>query len=96
MKKYVSLTLVLVLLLTLLTACGASSAAPQYAMKNEAAMEEAPMAMDMAAGNSLTTAGTGQSTAVPENRKWIVTVNMAAETEDLESLLEKLARQIAA
>ena len=95
MKKYVSLPLVLALLLTLLTACGANSAAPQYAMKEEAAME-APMAMDMAAGNSLTTAGTGQSTAIPENRKWIVTVNMAAETEDLESLLENLDRQIAA
>ena len=57
---------------------------------------EAPMAMDMAAGNSLTTAGAGQSTAVPENRKWIVTVNMTAETEDLEALLTSLDEQIKA
>ena len=51
MKKYISLTLALCLLLTLLTGCGgASSGAPMadYAMKQEAAieMEEAPMAMD--------------------------------------------------
>ena len=95
MKKYVSLTLVLALLLTLLTACGANSAAPQYAMKEEAAME-APMAMDMAAGNSLTSTGTKESGAIPENRKWIITVNMSAETEDLETLLDNLDKQIAA
>ena len=93
MKKFVSLTLALCLVLTLFTACGANSAAPQYAMKEEAM--EAPMAMDMAAGNSLTTAGAGQSQAIPENRKWIITVNMAAETEDLETLLASLDKKIA-
>ena len=93
MKKFVSLTLALCLVLTLFTACGANSAAPQYAMKEEAM--EAPMAMDMAAGNSLTTAGAGQSQAIPENRKWIITVNMSAETEDLETLLASLDKKIA-
>ena len=97
MKKYASLTLVLLLLLSLLTACGgASTSAPamDYAVKEEAM--EAPMAMDMAAGNSLTSAGTGGSTAIPENRKWIITVDMSAETEDLETLLASLDSKIKA
>jgi len=98
MKKYVSLTLAALLLLSLLSGCGgASSAAPQrtdYAVKEEA-MAEAPMAMDMAA-NSLTSAGTGGATAVPENRKWIITVDMSAETEDLETLLAHLDKKITA
>ena len=99
MKKLVSLTLVFVLLLNILTACGGSSSAPQsmdYAVKEEAMEMEAPAAMDMAAGNSLTTSGARESTAVPENRKWIITVNMSAETEDLEALLVHLDKQIAA
>ena len=96
MKKYASLTLVLLLLLSLLSGCGgASTSAPamDYAVKEEAM--EAPMAMDMAA-NSLTSAGTGSSTAIPENRKWIITVDMSAETEDLESLLASLDSKIKA
>jgi len=94
MKKHVSLTLVLALLLSLFTGCGASTSAPamDYAVKEEAM--EAPMAMDMAAGNSLTTSGAGESTAIPENRKWIITVDMSAETEDLEAMLAALDERI--
>lgn len=98
MKKYVSLTLVLLLLLSLLTACGGGSidsAAPmEYGFKEAAT--EAPMAMDMdmATGNSLTTSGTSESTAIPENRKWIITVDMTAETENLEAMLEALDEKI--
>ena len=97
MKKLVSLTLALALVLTLFTACGGSSAAPQamdYAMKEEAM--EAPMAMDMAAGNSLTSSGARESGAIPENRKWIITVDMSVESENLETLLTNLDKQIAA
>ena len=98
MKKLASLTLVLTLLLTLLTGCGGSSAAPMadYAVKEEAMEMEAPMAMDMAASNSLTGSGAQESGAIPENRKWIITVNMSAETEDLEALLISLDKEIAA
>ena len=96
MKKYASWTLVLVLLLSLLTGCGANSSAPMadYAVKEEA-MAEAPMAMDMAAGNSLTSSGVQQADTVPENRKWIITVDMSAETEDLDKLLVHLDQKIA-
>lgn len=100
MKKLASLTLVLTLLLSLLTGCGGSSSAPMadYGYKQEAAveMEETPMAMDMAASNSLTGSGARESGAIPENRKWIITVNMSAETEDLEALLVSLDKEIAA
>ena len=94
MKKYVSLTLALLLLLGLLSGCGASSApSMDYAVKEEA-MVEAPAAMQSA--NSLAGSGTGSATVIPENRKWIITVDMTAETEDLEALLASLDERIAA
>ena len=99
MKKLTALLLTLALALTLLTACGASSASP--ALKQSAAMDyameevamEAPMAMAPMmgdAGNALTGAGETGSTPLPESRKWIVTVDMSAETEDLDTLLTNL------
>lgn len=98
MKKYISLTLVLVLLVTLLAGCGASSgsnAAMDYAaVKNEeAVVMEAPMA---AQGNSLTANESGGSEAIPENRKWIITVDMSAETEDLDAMMTELDKKISA
>lgn len=95
MKKYVSLTLVLTLLLVLLAGCGANSSAPMadYAVKEEA-MAEAPMMQ--ASGNSLTSSGAKESSEVPENRKFIITVDMSAETEDMDTLLVHLDKKIAA
>ena len=102
MKKYVSLTLVLALLASLLIGCGASSS--DVAMKNEAAIEmpqAAPMEpmleeMGMAQDSSLTTNASGESSAIPENRKWIITVNISAETEDLDALMDAVNERIAA
>ena len=93
MKKYVSLALVMILLLTLLAGCGAnSSASMDYAAVEEIA--EAPMMN--ASGNSLTDSGSGGSDVLPENRKWIVTVDLSAETEDMDALLTALDEKIAA
>ena len=104
MKKLTALFLSLLLVLSL-AACGGSSkstiAEPQAApsMKADYAMEEvameAPAAMDTAS-NSLRGAGETGSTALPENRKWVITVNMDAETEDLDGLMAGLDREIAA
>lgn len=94
MKKLTTLFLALLMVLTLLTACGGSSksqAAMDYAMPEEMAME-APAAK--AAGNSLSDSGSTGSTALPENRKWIITVHMDAETEDLDALLANLDEKI--
>ena len=95
MKKVFAIILALMLLLT---ACGGSS-------KSEAAMDMmamgAPMAeapameevYEMEDANSLTTSDTG-STALPDSRKWIITMDMSVETEDLDAMLEELDSHI--
>lgn len=94
MKQKLSLLFVFVFLLTLLAGCGASSSpANKYAGIEEAAAE-APAAMADNAAGMLTSSSTGGSTAVPENRKWIVTVYMSAETEDLDAMTAALDEQI--
>ena len=100
MKKLTTLLLTILLILTLFTACGGSNIAQSApAMKGHYAVEEmmaeAPAAMMDSAANSLTGAGETGTTALPENRKWIITVHMDAETEELEVLLPKLDQQIA-
>lgn len=99
MKKLTALLLTMLLVLTLFTACGGSSisqAAP--AMKGDYVVEEmtaeAPAAMMNSAAGSLTGSGETGSTALPENRKWIVTVHMDAETEDLDALITGLDETI--
>ena len=107
MKKTLSLTLAILLLAGLLAGCGASSkgAVAYDSMRNEMAME-APMAaapmepmyeeeMGFAQDNSLTKSESGTA-AVPENRKWIITMDISAETEDLDALLTALEERIAA
>lgn len=93
MKKLTAILLTLCLLLTL-TACGGSSketAAMEYAMP-----EEAPAAMDTASSTALSESGSTGSAALPDNRKWIITVDLSVETDDLETLQEKLNEKIAA
>ena len=96
LKKYVSLLLALIFLLGLMTGCGGSSTVS----KNSAAMEEiaaeAPAMMADSATGSLTSASGGGSSAVPENRKWIITVYMSAETEDLDAMTAALDERITA
>ena len=100
-KRILSLMLCIAMLLSL-TACGGSSSAPQGApiLKGDYAMEEmaveAPAAMMNSTSDTLTGAGETGSTALPENRKWIITVHMDAETEDLDALLAGLDEKITA
>ena len=99
MKKYLSLFLCLGLLLTLLAGCGAKSTSEtMMAYGNGAVMEaaEAPAAMaDAASGTMRGEASDSSTTALPESRKWIITVNLAAETEDLDALTAALDDKIA-
>ncbi len=95
MKKYLPLMMCAVLICSLLTGCGASSSSVEYAtgaMKQEAAME-APAAMDNSA--MLTEESGTAATALPESRKWIITVHMSAETDDLDALSAALEEKIA-
>ena len=96
-RKWPSLLICLVLVLGLLSGCGSKSMLSEgsYDMANQEtwAADEAPMA----ANGSPSLMDSGASTAsVPQNRKWIVTVSMTAETEDLDSLLESIGAQIEA
>lgn len=91
MKRLTTLFLAMLMVLTLLTACGGSSQSADYAVPEEMAME-APAAMQ--ANGSLAGASDAGSTALPENRKWIITVHMDVETEDLDTLLEQLDEKI--
>ena len=104
MKKLTALLLSLLLVLSLAASGGSSKAAiaePQAApvVRGDYAMEEmameAPAAMDTAS-NSLRGTGETGSTALPENRKWVITVNMEAETEDLDGLMAGLDDEITA
>ena len=92
-KKLLSILITLAMILGLFTACGGSSSAPamDYAVQEEAMEMEAPAAMD----NSLTTKGSGGSSALPEGRKWVITVNMYAETNDLDAMTAELDKRIA-
>ena len=91
MKKFLSLLLCAVLLLTL-TACGASSKATGAV--REEAVAEAPAAM---ADNAASLKGTQSgSTSLPEGRKWIITIDMNVETDNLDNLMENLDREIRA
>ena len=96
-KKLLSVLLTLALILGLFTGCGASSKAPQaadFAVVKEEAMEaEAPVMMNTAAG-SLTEDGATGSNALPEGRKWVITVNLYAETDDLDTMTAELDKHI--
>lgn len=101
MKKLTTVFLALALALTLLTACGAGTSQIAPAMKADYAVAEmaaeAPMAMAPmmnSASNALTGAGETGSAPLPESRKWIITVDMNAETEDLDALLSGLEETI--
>ena len=101
MKKLTVFLLTVFMLFSLLSACGAGTSSivqSAPAMKGDYAMvemaPEAPALMDSAA-NSLTGAGENLTASVPENRKWIITVRMDAETEDLDALLPGLDAKIA-
>lgn len=100
MKTRKLFAILLALTMLLLTACGGASkseaamdmmaAAP---MESPGAMEEMGYEMQDNAGNSLTTSDTG-STALPDSRKWIITIDMSVETEDLDAMLEELDSHI--
>ena len=100
MKRLTALLLTILLILSLFTACGANSVTQSApAMKGDYAVAEmaaeAPAAMMDSAANSFSTAGSTGASALPENRKWIITVNMEAETEDLDALLPALEEKVA-
>lgn len=102
LKKCLSLTLALVLLCGVLAGCGAS-ANTNASMKSMAydaapaaeAVEEFAAAETMAGGTLRNDAGESGSAALPEGRKWIITIDMYVETDDLDALMTALDEKIA-
>ena len=92
MKKTLSLVLCAVLLLSL-TACGGSAknTSAMGVVREEAAAEAPAMMADNAA--SLKGAESGSS-ALPEGRKWIITIDMNVETENLDTMMADLEQKI--
>lgn len=97
MKKWTALLLTLCLLAALLTGCGAGSASTAAYDKAAGMAEEVNYAAPMSADSgAMTDSGTGNTGELPEGRKWIITVNMSAETEDLDALMDALNETISA
>ena len=83
----------LLLALTMLAGCGASSSP---AIKNEAAMEYAMAETAAMASGTLNGASDTVTQEASTDQKLIKRVNMDAETEDLEALLPQLMAEISA
>ena len=95
MKRYLSVSLILLLLLGMLTGCGASS----KNVMTEAAAPMAPAATEMAMEETLyDEAGSGISntaTVMPENQKLIRTVYMDAQTTSMDAVMSWLENRVA-
>ena len=90
LKKLLALALVLVMTASVLAGCGASSVHKDMAMPEAAAPMEAPVK----GTNSMAFSAGGAATPVQTGQKLIRRVNIDAETEDLDALLESLTVQI--
>ena len=97
MKKYVALTLAVLMVLTLLTGCGASNMAADKAAPREEMAVESPMAQAMnASGVTMDSVGEAGNSLPDTEQKLIKTVRMDVETEDLEALLPQINEKISA
>ena len=98
-KTVISLTAA-ALLLGSLTACGQKSADSANAVSQRTAYSAAydtgdtfEASMPVALSSNSKSAG-GTSIPLPENRKWVITMNLSAETENLDEALEQLSARI--
>lgn len=101
MKKWTALLLSALMVLTLLTGCGGASQS-KYAADNGMPAQtpeeiyydtEAAGAFNSPSSDMKNDAGS-DAASLPQNRKWVITVYLNAETEDLEVLLTQLDQQI--
>ena len=102
-KKLLALLLALVMAAAVLTACGAASK-ETAAMDNGYYVEEAPMAEapaeawveeEYVSDESGISSASGSTPALPEGQKIITTLNITAQTEDMDPLLEQINGKIA-
>lgn len=101
MKKIVSLFLCAVLICSVFAGCGASGNTKSMSA-NYMSMDAAPAAapeigeVEYARGSDtgLTSTGADTSSVLPESRKWIITMYLSAETNDLDALTAALDEKI--
>ena len=93
MKKYLKVTLVLLLVMSLLAGCGGSNKQSADAAPREEFAVESPAAPVPEADFVVNTSESGQSVPGTE-QKLIKTVRMDVETEDLEALLPRISEKI--
>lgn len=94
-NKLFVLLLALIFVVSLLTACGAK--APMENMSAaDAPAADAPADAPMVESDMLTDSSQNSQSALPSDRKLITTVNMEAETEDLDAMLVHINSKIAA
>lgn len=93
MKKRQLLCLILsvLMLCSLLAGCGGSSGTRSHGAYESVTMDSAA---SEEAGNGLYASKNGENGTLPENRKWIVTVHMSAETDDLDGMTAFLNTRI--
>lgn len=98
MKKMTAILVTLCMLAALLAGCGGASKSTQAFDAAAAAPAEAANGayydMESAKSEDGGLTGDTDSAVLPEGRKWIITVNMSAETEDLDALMEALNGKI--
>lgn len=98
MKKMTAFLVTLCMIAALLAGCGGASKSTQAFDAAAAAPAEAANGayydMESAKSEDGGLTGDTDSTVLPEGRKWIITVNMSAETEDLDALMEALNGKI--
>lgn len=97
-KNRIGLTLIFAMVTALLLGCGSSSVSQ---MKAESPAYNGMTAYDSyaeEAAEAYEMAGSGENgtQTLPENRKWVITMDISAETENLDSAMEAINQQIAA
>ncbi len=91
MRKWICTLLCLIFLLSL-TGCGAKQEALTDAVSNS---YNYGYSQDYEANLAPETANKSSTSELPQGRKWIITVDMQAETEDLDTLIAQITRHIA-
>ncbi len=87
---------ILAILACFLLLCGLLAGCGATAKQELAADTAAPGAMRAEGTANSLSASADSSAAVPQNRKWVITAQLTAETEDLDQLTQSLSQQIEA
>jgi len=100
-RKILSAILVVVLMLTLLGCSSAGEAMTDSFVSNgfysDMQMSSDKLYEEVEVPNStVANDGNSESGSTPEGRKWIITVNLEAETDDLDTLLAQLEQKVSA